>query len=148
MRYGFRIRCRPSPLYRICLPMDGGERQALLVDGELREVDKSTSPRRFGSSTFQRCSIHHPSFLRESSQFSLLIISLTSLCFINWESNDHRSTTWIFLYVYMSAALFANIFKCKSADKCTRLYPIHAYIQIFNILIKYLIFYRRYLIKK
>lgn len=83
MRYGFRIRCRPSPLYRICLPMDSDGRQALLVDGELREVDRSTSPRRFGSSTFQRYNIHHPSFFRESSQFSLLIISLASLRFIN-----------------------------------------------------------------
>lgn len=102
MRYGFRIRCRPSPLYRICLPMDGGGRQALLVDGELREVDGSTSPRCFGSLTFQRCSrIHHSSFLQESSQFSLLIIFLASLRFINRKSNVHRSTTMHFLNTFI-----------------------------------------------
>lgn len=127
MRYGFRIRCRASPLYRICLPMDGGERQALLVDGESREVDRSTSPRRFGSSTFQRCSIHHLSFLQESSQFSLLIISLASLRIINRESNVHRLTTRIFLYVYVSAALCTNILKRKSAGKCMRFQYIHMY---------------------
>lgn len=110
MRYGFRIRCRPSPLYRICLPMDSGGRQALLVDGELREVDRSTSPRRFGSSTFQRCSIHHPSFLRESSQFSLLIISLASLRFINRKSNVHHPTTRILYDALICMLLLATIY--------------------------------------
>lgn len=73
-RYGFRIRRRSSLLYRTCLLWMAADDKRYWSIGELREVDRSTSPR--------RAPVHRHSNAVASIILSVPSWDIFSICFI------------------------------------------------------------------